>query len=936
MENQEQRVGFDRYFSQVDVWAIAFGCIVGWGAFVMPGTTFLPTAGPVGTVIAMLISVVIMLIIGANYSYLMVHRPGIGGVYSYTKEAFGRDHAFLCAWFLCLSYLTIVFLNGTALFVVIRTLFGDLLQRGVQYKINGNDIYLWEVAVSAAALAVVGVLFIRAKAALQRLHTILAIVLLVGSVIITVVCLPQVRLADVVSSFGADSLSNAHVIFSIVLLSPWAFVGFDVIALETAHFEFPVHKSKRIITLSIVMSGFVYIAMSLASIAAVPEGYVTWRDYFAQLGELSGVTSVPVFYAARAVLGTPGLVIMGITALAAILTGMIGAYRATTRVLSTMAEDRILSEKFSRTRYSILFVMVISILISFLGRNALEWFVELTSFGAIVGFGYTSAAAWKMAKTENNLWIRITSALGTLITGSFALVQMIPRIAALDTMGAEAFLLLSVWCLLGFVFYWRTVRNTSLTQYSGMSASSIVLFSLELYSALMWFSERLLEAESMEQVRHLVLHEGVVLVLLIFVGLIVMLYILNLVRKKHELLEREKIHAVESSLAKSRFLFNMSHDIRTPMNAIIGYTNLAMQEDPPEQVKEYLTKIDTSSRHLLALINDILEMSRIENGKLELEYAPADLQQIMEEVRDLFADQMRNKGITWTVYFSRIKNRYVWVDRNSLNRILLNLVSNAYKFTPEGGTVTAAVWESGSGEDGYGTYELRIEDSGIGMSKEFTEKMFNAFERERTSTVSKVQGTGLGLAITKSLVDLMNGTIEVMSTPGAGTQFVIRLKLRIAGEADVAREQSGEKKDGEAKDGSKGVDFTKLRLLLVEDNEINREIAQMILTQTGFAVETAENGAEAVEMVKASGAGYYDGILMDIQMPVMDGYEATRTIRALEDSALAQIPIIAMTANAFKEDERAALEAGMQAHIAKPLDVEKMMETLAGVLEPGA
>ena len=620
------------------------------------------------------------------------------------------------------------------------------------------------------------------------------------------------------------------------------------------------------------------------------------------------------------------------TAVAAILTGIIGGYRATTRVLSTMAEDHILSEKFSSTSYSILFIMALSILLSLLGRNTLNWFVDLTSFGAIVGFGYTSAAAYKIAKGEGNRKVILSGFAGTIISVIFAVVQIVPRISALEAMGSEAFLLLSLWCLLGFVFYWRTVSRGTLTEYSSMSTSGIVLFALLVYSALMWLAKRLSAGESMDQMKSTLVWGGIILLVIIFIGLIVMLYVQSVVREKHEHTEREKIHAVESSLAKSQFLFNMSHDIRTPMNAIIGYTDLALKEPASPQIHGYLEKISASSQHLLALINDILEMSRIESGKIELEYVPVDLCAIFEDMRDLFSEQMKKKKMDFQVHTGQVQNRFVWCDRKNLNRVLFNILSNAYKFTPEGGTITASLMETGGAEYDYGAYEIRVQDTGIGMSKEFAERMFNAFERERTSTVSGVEGTGLGLSITKSIVDLMGGSIEVLTAPGSGTQMVIRLKFKLANEKDVDGSESAAEQPENSDAAEPEIDFSKKRLLLVEDNLINMEIAQMILSQAGFMVETAENGQIALDKVSASAPGYYDAILMDIQMPVMDGYEATRAIRALPDPALARIPILAMTANAFKEDAQAVLDAGMQAHIAKPIDVGMLMKTLTDVL----
>ncbi|MBR4163670.1 MAG: amino acid permease [Solobacterium sp.] len=714
---------YDRYLSKVDVWGMAFGCMVGWGVFAMPGTTFLPVAGPAGTFISMTIGMFIMLVIAKNFSYLMARFSMTGGVYSYTKEAFGRDHAFISSWFLCLSYLTIVFLNGTALFFVVRILFSNIAQTGFHYTVAGNTIYLGETVVSVLVLAGTGLLSVAAKPLLQKLMTVLAVVLFAGIMIIAITCLPRSLANGALTSFGTGTIHKSYAIFSLIILAPWAFVGFEITSFDTAHFKFPMKKTGSILCTSIIAATLAYVLMTFASISCIPDGFSSWQEYITSLNGLKGVVSIPTFYAAQSILGTFGLVIMTITAVASILTGIIGGYRATTRVLSTMAEDQILSEKFSQTTYSILFIMVVAILLSLLGRNTLTWFVDLTSFGAIVGFGYTSAAAYKIAKTEGNRMIRISGLCGTLISILFVVVQLVPRLSAMEAMGSEAFLLLSLWCLLGFVFYWRTVTRSSLTEYSGISSSGIILFVLLMYSALMWLAKRLMSAETLPQMQHDLIIWGKVLLLIIFVGLAVMIYVQNVVREKHEAIEREKIHAVESSLAKSQFLFNMSHDIRTPMNAIIGYTNLAKEETNVDTIKEYLNKITGSSQHLLALINDVLEMSRIESGRSELEYMPADLCQLFESIGDLFTEQMKQKNMQFQVHTGQVQNRYVWCDKKNLNRVLLNILSNAYKFTPEGGTITASLWEVGTDENGYASYEMRIQDNGIGMSKEFAEKI---------------------------------------------------------------------------------------------------------------------------------------------------------------------------------------------------------------------
>ena len=403
-----------------------------------------------------------------------------------------------------------------------------------------------------------------------------------------------------------------------------------------------------------------------------------------------------------------------------------------------------------------------------------------------------------------------------------------------------------------------------------------------------------------------------------------------------------KERAEEGSRAKSQFLSNMSHDIRTPMNAIVGYLNLAKelhhvceecpqyQNEPcpnniPNKSYNYIKKIDASAQHLLALINDVLEMSRIESGKMDLELDSMNLVAALNEVHDMFATQMNGKNITFTVDTSAVRDKFVICDKNRLNRVLLNLLSNAYKFTPDGGKISVTLTQPGEVHDGTADYELRVKDSGIGMTPEFAAKVFEAFERERTSTVSKIQGTGLGMAITKSIVDLMGGNIRVETKLGVGTEFIINVAFKLD-------EEMHDELANENDQPAQVVDFTNKKLLLVDDIEVNREIAKMLLEGSGFIVDTAVDGQDAVDKVAASKVGDYDAVLMDIQMPIMNGYEAAKKIRALPDAQLAKIPIVAMTANAFSEDVKAALDAGMDGHIAKPIDVPKMMETLAKIL----
>ena len=527
-------------------------------------------------------------------------------------------------------------------------------------------------------------------------------------------------------------------------------------------------------------------------------------------------------------------------------------------------------------------------------------------------------------------------------------------------------------------------------------------------------------------------------------------------RKMNQALSDAVSAAETANRAKSTFLSNMSHDIRTPMNAIIGFTTLAVSNiENKEKVRDYLGKILASSNHLLSLINDILDMSRIESGKIHLEETKVNLSDLLHDLKTIISGQIHAKQLELYMDAMDVTDEDIYCDKTRLNQVLLNLLSNAIKFTPAGGTVSVRLRQFPSTQKDCAQYEIRVKDNGIGMSQEFAQKIFDPFERERTSTVSKIQGTGLGMAISKNIVNMMGGTIEIKTQKNKGTEFIIRLMFRIQSEqhrvekiteleglkalvvdddfntcdsvtkmlvkvgmrsewtlsgkeAVLRAKQSielgdafhayiidwrlpdmngievtrqirslgddtpiiiltaydwseieveakaagvtafcakpmfmsdlretlmtalGQKKEQNNDDVLPEADFNfkNKHILLVEDNELNSEIATEILTEYGFIVDTAENGAEALEKVSTSKPGTYDLVLMDVQMPVMNGYEATKCIRKLKDPALANISILAMTANAFDEDRKKALESGMDGFLSKPIVIEELVQAL--------
>ena len=401
----------------------------------------------------------------------------------------------------------------------------------------------------------------------------------------------------------------------------------------------------------------------------------------------------------------------------------------------------------------------------------------------------------------------------------------------------------------------------------------------------------------------------------------------NDTQKLNDKLEAALKKAEDASLAKTRFLNNMSHDIRTPMNAILGYAQLMEDElkgkELPE-TSEHLEKLQQSGNLLLSIINDVLDMARIESGRMEIDENNTRIEDIRKTLFEIFGDEAKKKKIALH-YTIKVEHEYVLTDVTKVKEIFVNILSNAIKYTLSGGSVMINVEELPCDEPGYMIARTRVSDTGIGMSEEYQTKIFEAFTREQNTTKSKIAGSGLGMSIVKKYVDLLGGTIEVVSEPGKGSTFTVTLKHRIADESNYAKEHAENLvTDREILEGRK--------LLLAEDNDLNAEIAEAILERAGLKTERVEDGVQCVNRIMEMPAGTYDMILMDIQMPQMDGYTATRVIRNLPDQEKACIPILAMTANAFEEDKREAAAAGMNGHIAKPIQVEQLLSTLAEII----
>ena len=1110
MPHQKKKTGLAPYLTALGAWALAFGCSVGQGAFIMPGGVFLPVAGPVGTAVGIALGALVMLILAKNYHFLMNRYPDCGGTYTYTKKCFGYDHGFLSAWFLILCYIAILWANASALPFIARTVLGGTFQFGFHYQIAGYDIFLGEILLSVFALVLAAFICLRRSLA-ARVQIVMSIALLVGTGICFAVALAR-RDASSVPMFDPPFSADGrpfHGIFTILALAPWAYAGFESVSHSAAEARFPLKKTFRILALSLVFSALAYIVLALLAVTAAPEGNATWAEYIANRGAYSGVQVHPTFNAAYTYLGDWGRVLLGIAALGGIATGLIGNYVALSRLICNLSEDRMMPEWIGKIdknhvpRRAICCILAVSIILPFFGRTWISWIVDVTTVGATIAYAFASAAAWKAAREANDRRAAVTGIVGLAISAFFALAFLIPNLISVTTLSTESYLILAAWGFLGFVMFQYLLKRDTQRRLGRSNVALIVMLGLIIFTSSVWMRQAADNAiersvapiqsyyidkmqqsgvdivsgatKSSETYLHSVLHQidssmslaSTIQIGLIVLTLIVLFIIYARIQKREKEIEVEKALAEESSRAKTSFLSNMSHEIRTPMNAIIGLDNIALRNpNLPPQTREQLEKIGASAKHLLGLINDILDMSRIESGRMVLKNEEFSFREFLDQINIIINGQCQDKGLHYECSIVGNVADYYYGDDLKLKQVLINILGNSVKFTDAPGSVTLSVVQTAEFE-GNCTLHFRMKDTGIGMDPEFIPKIFEAFSQEDATTTNRYGGSGLGMAITKNFVEMMNGEIHVESQKGVGSEFTVTVTLKTSGrtahlerdlrlpehlraavvdddeiacehaqvvlrtlgiEADTftdaaqalerirAAWERGKPYDlmltdykmpdmngleltgaVRAFDGGQtavimltgynwdiiedeamqdGVDsitakplfsdsllrtihsvlmkrageapeqasepepetapaprkLAGCRVLMAEDVAQNAEILEDLLSLEEIESEHAVNGQIAVQMFSERPEDYYDAILMDVRMPVMDGLSATRAIRALDRPDARTIPIIAMTANVFDEDVQRSLQAGMNAHLSKPIEPERLFETMAKLI----
>lgn len=952
-----------QYLGLPGAWALAFGCSVGWGSFVMPGTTFLPIAGPIGTAVGLSLGGFVMLLLAVNYHYLMNKYPDGGGTYTYTKKAFGYDQGFLSAWFLILTYIAIIWANATALPLIARTLFGNAFRFGYLYEIAGYPIYFGELLLALGALILAAVICMFRKPATVT-QFVMAVLLFVG----VVICF-----AAVSGKFGADGYTPKYApgkgatqgIFTIFALAPWAFVGFESVSHSAAEAKFSLKKSFKVLLVAVVTATIAYVLLSLMAVKALPEGCNSWVEYVDNLDNYSGVESQPTFHAAFAALGKNGSFILGVAALGAIFTGLIGNYIALSRLMSSLAEDGLFPKAIAKKkalvpRNAILCILLISAIFPFFGRTAISWIVDVTTVGATIAYALASASACKTAVQEKNNKYVVFGAVGLMISIMFGLEFLIPNILSVSTLSTESYLILSVWSICGLL-YFRIFINRDRERRTGKTIMAwLILLGLIIFTSSIWMHQTMnrnmdrynnkvkayYEAHEKyspgEPINDDVLeHEfqkvdssihvaSLIQVGLVVASLLILLRIYGIMQKREKIVEVEKKRAEEVSRAKSSFLSNMSHEIRTPLSAIIGLQTIALRDpDLSQKTRNNLEKIGSSANHLLGLINDILDMSRIESGHVTVKNDEFSMQELLDQISIIIQGQCHDKRLNYKCNIAdNVKDYYIGDDLK-LKQIIINILGNSVKFTNPKGDVKLTV-EQLSEDNGICKMRFTMQDTGIGMDPEYVPKIFETFSMEDVSNTTRYGGSGLGMAITKNLVEIMNGEIHVESKKGVGSTFVVILPLT-ASDRDRAKETDSESSDGNIEPVLSGK-----RVLIAEDVDQNAEILADLLDTEDIRSARARNGEDAVRMFSKSEKGFYSAILMDVRMPVMDGLDATKAIRALDHPDAKTIPIIAMTANVFDEDVERSMKAGMNEHLSKPVEPDKLFDTMARLIKQRA
>ena len=937
------------YLSPLAVVALSFGLAVGWGSFVLPGTKFLPDAGPLGTALGIGIGALAMGLFALNYHRLNLREPGPGGAFTFARRMFGDDHAFIVGWFLFLAYIAILWANATALVLLVRHTLGPVLQFGFHYTLAGYDIYLGEALLSVAAIALAAALCIGSKRLAAHVQTFLALVFAGGVAVVFAFALAHHAggTATLAPLFSGHDTPPVVQVMGVLAMMPWAFVGFEAVSHSSAEFHFADKKLLVLLLAAIGISAAVYLMLALLPALAIPEGFATWPDYLKARPGLKGVMAISTFAAAQKAMGATGVALLSATMVAAMFTGLVGTLVATSRLMHAMAEDDILPRRLGALdahgvpRNAILFVAGLSVLVPFFGRSVLSWPVDVSSIGAAIAYGYTSAAAYKAfgSTGAGKIFVsKLAGAAGVVLSVFFCFLLLVPNYLSGSSMAAESYLVLALWCIFGVLHYRSVFRRDTHSRFGKSSVAWAAMIVLILFSSIMWGRQAMLEnalevltyvaAEAnvdiaryghhLDHAKALSLVDSLVELILLVVSIAVMLSLYAILHRRERDMSVAKAKAEEVNRAKSFFFSSVSHDIRTPLNAIIGFSQMLKGGfKTAEETNEAIDSILVSSKTLLNLINDVLDFSKLESGRMEILPEPTDCRPLVEELVKSFKIANKTPGV-------EIRSRIgemppLMLDPQRIRQIVFNLVGNAAKFTKSGFIEVRATFTRNEGTAS-GAFCLEVEDSGPGISAEDQQKIAQPYA-QFGNKLSRSKGTGLGLAICRQLATAMGGRLALQSELGRGSTFSIFLPdVQIAAAAPAPAEPA------HAPSAAETAPHVIRRTLIVDDQKMNLMILKAMLTRLGtFEIVMATNGREALDILNRPDEPPFDLVLTDMWMPQLDGEGLVRAIRAIP--RLAALPVYVLTADI--EAQKTCVEVGFTGLLLKPVTLDGL-KTIVG------
>jgi signal transduction histidine kinase/CheY-like chemotaxis protein len=923
----------------------------------MPGTTFLPVAGPLGTILGLVLGTLVMLAVAACYHYLMQLHPDAGGAYSYVKRICTHDHAFLCAWFLILAYVAIVWANATALALIGRNFLGGIFQAGFRYTIAGYDVYAGELALCVGVLAVVGAgIGFGSRRLASRAQTLLSLLLMGG--ILAAFAAVVLRRGGFEGSFSpafAPGKGRVAQVVCILALTPWAFVGFESVSHAVEGFHFPRKRAFGIMAASLGCGLVAYAALAVVAACARPGGFSDWPTYVKALPDLAGQEALPVFYAVESALGRPGFALLAVTTWAAVLTALIGHIVAASRLMHAMAHDGILPAWFGELtgdhnpRNAQLFLVAVSCAVLFVGRTAIGWIVEVTTIGACIVYGYVGACAFLQARADGCRGIAACGLATVAAAIGFAVYFLVPNAWTVEPFAPEAYLFLAVWAIIGSIGFLLAFRADSRHRFGKSLVVWVVLLALIFYAAHMWVRQAnhgaamvLIQdvearqaaaggagaAPAFAEAVHDDLEDAITRFNSIQLGIVVFsLVILAAIFATMSRREREAAHA------KSYFFSTVSHDLRTPLNAIIGYSRLLrMGPSSGEERDRALDSIVSGGNTLLQLVDDIIDLSRLEAGRTNLHPVPCDSSRILGDLADAFRHGARpGVDLRWETRGLPL----LLLDPARLRQIAFTLVGNAVKYTEKGHIEVRAEWTR-TGESDFGTFRFEVEDTGVGIGHEDLARITDAYVKIG-SKLARHGGTGLGLAICRRFAESLGGSLAISSVVGQGSTFTLEVpEVRLAPADAVpaavppASETLPETPAVPLPEAAPAAApapaavpaaFRGRRFLIADDSRVNLAVLKGILKKLGAEeIVTANDGREAWQALLERTGAPFDAVLTDMWMPGMDGAELVRAIRA--SAPHAGLPVHAVTADVELGETHA--DDGFDGIILKPVTAEKL------------